>query len=253
MRKHVWDRYPALTRAIKYSHDEEGRKFGVQSFWCHDFAHVIYVANMATLIAEDEDTGRLAAVAALCHNADRIIQIIEGKKARDKVEDEPVITTVNMWLDAEPAGTFSNRERELIMDAVLHHDQPNGRNDSDVLITLIDADRLVNLEADVIPRAGQFLGDTLRVVDPVNFTRDPTANFKNPKTIVRTLEENVRDWAVEGGFVGIRLPKARQLMASRVAFMKLFFATIEKQRAEVGLVPYPAHLEESALTATSTV
>lgn len=236
--KKIWELYPALTRAILDTHNEVGARHGVQMFWCHDFDHVIRVADCAQKIAEDEHVGRLAGVAALCHNADRILQIMIGLKAREKVDQTIISEMVYGWLNKEPENTFSVEEKPLILHAVLCHDQPNGLDDSDVLVALVDADRVVNIEADVIVRAGQYMGDALRVVDPVHLLDDPTASFKDPKSILRILKENL-DWEVEGGFVGIRLPKARELAKSRFAFLRLYLETVIKQREEMGLIPYP--------------
>src|SRR3989344_6033146 len=234
----TWERYPNLARAVKKKHDEVGQEFGVQAFHCHDFFHAFRVSNWAERIAPDPETARKAGVAGLLHNDDRIMQVEEGLGFADKVRLDYRADMMNDWLDAEPAGTFSPEERAEIIDAVLKHSGRNGSDDSLVLITLMDADRLVNLEADCIIRNGQYFGNALRVVDPVYLLDDPKANFRDPRSILRTMPERF-DWEKEGGFVGLRLPKAREFAKRRFAFWRLFIQETIEQIKESGAVPFP--------------
>jgi len=234
----TWERYPNLARAVKKKHDEVGQEFGVQAFHCHDFFHAFRVSNWAERIAPDPETARKAGVAGLLHNDDRIMQVEEGLGFADKVRLDYRADMMNDWLDAEPAGTFLPEERAEIIDAVLKHSNRNGADDSLVLITLMDADRLVNLEADCIIRNGQYFGNALQVVDPVHLLDDPKANFRDPRSILRTMPERF-DWEKEGGFVGLRLPKAREFAKRRFAFWLLFIEETIEQIKESGAVPFP--------------
>jgi hypothetical protein len=233
--KRIWEMYPLLTRSIKKSHDAMPSPM----LYCHDFDHIIRVADRATVIAPDPKTGRLAAVAGLCHNADRILQKKAASGRDGKVSDELVTTMTNDWLDAEPVGTFPKEDRVLILDAVLNHWRRNSPDDSLVLMTLQDADRTVNIEADVIVRKGGYWGDDLRVVDPVNLLDDPKANFKNPGSVLWTMKDEEECFMAENGVANLRLPKARELARTRFAFYHQFFDAVIGQREEAGLIPYP--------------
>src|SRR3989338_5772531 len=85
---------------------------------------------------------------------------------------------------------------------------------------------------------GQFFGNSLRVVDPVYLLDDPKATFRDPRSILRTMPERF-DWEKEGGFVGLRLPKAREFAKRRFAFWRLFIQETIEQIKESGAVPFP--------------
>jgi hypothetical protein len=238
----IWEMYLSLVAAVKQTHDETVRDTGEPMFYCHDFDHVVRVAERAIAIAEDEDVGRLTAVAALCQNADRILQKVGGLGPFGKVPDPDIIALVEEWLDNEPAGSFCHQDRTLVVNAVLHHSERNSPNDSPILICLKDADRTVNLEADVIVRKGQYFGDQLPVVDPVHLLGDPHATFMKPGSLLRALKFDVDDFRREGGVASLRLPKARKIAASRFQFLEMFLAEVLKQRLEAGLIPYPEEL-----------
>jgi len=209
-------------------------------FYNHDFDHVIRVGDRATIIAETPEVGFIAGAAGLCHNTDRILQKMDGSGPFGKVENEDIVGMVCGWLDAEPTDTFSDEDRLQIYDAVLHHSERNSHDDSPVLVTLKDADRTVNIEADVIFRKAQLLGDTMRVIDPIHGIRDPRATFENPGSILRSLEFDRADFQKAGGVAEIRLPKAKVIARSRLAFLRIFIRTVMKQRHEAGLLPYPS-------------
>ncbi len=236
--KRIWDVFPALTKAIKKSHDEQQAKSGFEMFYGHDFDHALRVADYAMKIAEDPRVGALAGASGLCHNADRILQIQAGVGAYGEIDDILVTECVNTWLDAEPVGTFSVQERNTILQSVLNHSKPNEITDSAVLIALKDADRLTNVDSDILVREGQFHGDALKVVDPMKLLSDPHATYRNSGSILRHIQEFL-DWEKEGGFVGIRLPKAREIAKTRFDFLRLYLKTVIDQRKEAGLIPYP--------------
>lgn len=234
----VWDLYPALTAAVKKTHDAEMERLKCRSFHCHDFDHALRVGDRAMEIAEDKRVGQLAAVAGLCHNADRILQKSDGSGPFGKVEDHRIVEMCSNWLNTESLEAFTAAERDTIFEAVLRHSRPNGADDHPVTIALMDADRTVNIELDVVIRSGQYFGDMYPVIDPVHFVYDPEASFKNPRCILRSEIEKF-DWAEEGGFVGLRLPKARKLAESRFTLLQEFLQNIIRQRMESGLHPYP--------------
>ena len=235
MSKKIWELYPALTRAIKATHDQTIRETGDAMFYCHDMDHVIRVANMAMEIAEDETVGRLAAVAALCHNADRIIQKNRGLGPFGEVPYEDVVALVSEWLDTEGL----KFERVVVIEAVLGHSEKNSPGDNAVLICLKDADRLINIGADCILRKAQYWGDKLPVVDPIHLLNNPGARFTAPGSILKALWFDAKDFMAEDGPAALRLPKARKIGAVRARFWQLFIDEVVGQREDEGLVPYP--------------
>ncbi len=237
----IWEIYPNMVAAIKLTHSETVRKTEAM-FYCHDFDHVIRVADMAMRIAEDENVGRLAAVAALCHNADRILQKIRNLGPFGKVPDSDVIDLVNGWLNSETSESFSADDRALIIDAVLHHSERNSPNDSPVLVCLKDADRLVNTAPDIIFRKAQYWGDRLRVVDPVYLLGDPEATFARPGSLMRAILFDVEDFEKKEGVASLRLPKARKIAVKNFKFLRMFLDAVIEERMDVGLVPYPEEL-----------
>ncbi len=227
--------FAALVKAVKLSH---GRLLSPM-LYCHDFDHVLRVALMAYLIAEDEESGRLAFAAGLCHNADRFLQKLAGSGRNGKVDDFAVIVMVNEWLNAEPLGTFSESDRELIVDAVLNHSNRNSPQDGLVLMTLQDADRIVNIELDVIIRKGQYFGDDLRVVDPVHLLDDPDATYQSPGSILWTIKDDIECFGAEEGVASLRLPKAREFAKPLFADARNYLNMVLRQRERAGLIPYP--------------
>lgn len=235
----VWELYPGLTRAINETHAKVAAEFKVAMFYAHDFNHVIRVANMAQLIAPDEETGRVAGIAALCHNADRIAQVVNILGPSGEVDRQTVEDIVEAWFNAEPNMTFTSKERDIIFEAVMNHNKTNSNDDPPVWVTLMDADRVVNIEADDIFRKAQYYGNSLPAIDPVHFTNDPTASFKNPKSLLFSLYRDAVDFTTPGGIASIRQPKAIEIARRRAYFLKLFINEVMAQQVEDGLLPYP--------------
>ena len=224
----IWEIFPNLTEATKSSHDERNM-VGTG----HDFDHALQVAQVATMIAEDERTGRLAGAAGLCHDADRLLQKELGIGKED-VPDALVEELVREWLAVEE---FSVTEKETILDAVLRHSGLNQADDGPVLIALMDADRIVCSGAEGIMTATAFWRE-LPVLDPKWLTHDPEAHsYNDPRSILRNLECRF-DWVDPASSVCVRLPKAKQMMEERVAFLRAYIERIERERVEAGLWPY---------------
>lgn len=241
MRK-VWLTLSVLTNVVREAHEKEAARLKVAMFYCHDFDHAVRVANYAMYVAEPEygeRTAVLAGAAGLCHNADRILQRRLGLGRDGEVPPNQIRKLVLRWLSTKwnhlGGGLFEEEEKYIIVEAVLGHSAKNGPNDHPVQIALMDADRIVNTEADCIIRNGIYFGDDLPVVDPINFLSDPSASWRDPKSNLRALAER-DDWLVEGGPVGVRLKLARELMKPRLAFYHQFFKKIAEQRREAGLL-----------------
>lgn len=224
----VYELLPLLAKQVKDAHE----KYGLTASG-HDFDHDLRVAAYALMVAPDERIGRLAAAAGFCHSADRILRkALEHSLEPEKEVD--IERLVRSWLEVTD---FTGEERDEVVSAVLHHEGANKENDTPVQVCLKDADRLANLDADVIIRSGQFQPHLL-AVDPVNLERDSKATYRDPRSVLWDVN-NCVSWMKESGPYILRLPKARELGASRAAFLQVFIATIRAQRSEIGLVPYP--------------
>lgn len=223
----IWEVYPRLTKIVLEDHVKHGMR-GTG----HDFDHVLRAAQFAMLVAKSERVGFLAGAASLCHNADRIIQHEFG--TGQKAEQAKVSQMVANWLSVE---SFTDAEKAVIIDAVHKHTEVNKADDSEVLITLKDADRLTCSMAEDVMGAAQFW--KLPVVDPKYLVSDPESHsYKNPKSVLKNLECRY-DWADEASLVCVRLPKSKILMKKLVEFIRNYIETVIEQRKEIGLVPYP--------------
>ncbi len=143
------------------------------------------------------------------------------------------------WLKAELR--FSNQREAAslvteITEAVLNHNGKNDSSDSPVLVALMDADRLVNIELDLVIRCGQFQPD-LPAVDFVHLLNDPTANYRNPKSVFRDIFHSL-EWETDLRFA-LRTSKAIEMGKPRFAALRFYLETLEGQIKESGLVPYP--------------
>ncbi len=133
---------------------------------------------------------------------------------------------------------LTSNEIDVIVHAVTTHESANNENDTPVQIALKDADRLANLDLDVVIRSGQFQPH-LMAVDPVHMENDPDANYRDPRSVLWDVN-NCISWTKEEGPYVLRLPKARKMGMYRAAALQSFIDTIKLQRAEIGLLPYPA-------------
>lgn len=238
MRK-IWEVYPGLAGAVKQAHDEVGLNNGG-----HDFDHALRVAQMALTVAwpENQHLALFAGMAGLCHNADRILERKLHLKSGNisTVSDEDVIALTRGWLRSVIGfGEWEWRsEFTSVIEAVINHgSKPNSPDDHLVTIALTDADRLINMEPDVIIRYGQHHLD-IPALDPVYIEATPGANYRDPKTVAWDIA-NCITWAAETGPYILRLPKARELGQERAAYLRMFLDTLKRQRANLGLIPYP--------------
>lgn len=230
----VWEIFPQLTETVWATHAAAGMLGGG-----HDPDHAIRVAEMALTISDSEDrTARLAAAAGLCHNADRILQRTLGVDRRD-VPEHQVRTMVREWLWYE-RNLFSPSDLIKIAAAVLGHDGKNQDSDHPILVALMDADRLVNAEPDLVMRSGAHYSD-LPAVDLVHLEADPKANYRDPRSVLRDIMETI-EWLTPGTDFYVRLPKAREIAVRRKAFFDAYLASIKECLEETGFYPYPSGL-----------
>lgn len=216
--------FPRLVRVVSEAH----MKSGLIAFG-HDFDHDLRVASYALAIAPDSRTASLAAAAGLCHSVDHMIS--RSPRAFPSLDEEAVVCE---WLAATNLDLNEVRE---VAHAVVTHEASNQDSDTLVQVTLKDADRLANLDADVIIRSGQF-HPQIPAVDPVHLEKDPKANYQDPGSVLWDIH-NCISWTGDVGPYTLRLQKAKELGLKRAAFLRQFIQVIRDQRTEIGLVPYP--------------
>lgn len=213
-------KYPELVRAVRWDH----YCYQYQRVASHDFYHALMVAQYAVIIAEEPRTGELAWIAGLCHNTDRLFGC-DGCVVAEQVE---------RYLDSCPG--VGSDERALVVDAVVKHSRKNEPDDSPVLVSLKDADRLANLGAQAVIRSAQHYA-TLSPFDP-RFVEadDPQASYRDPRTVLRDVRECFvwQEW--------LRTERARQLAAPHFAWLQSFVDNLAQQLRETGLLPLPPEL-----------
>lgn len=205
-------KYQTLTKMVRQDHlSAETSKKG------HDFYHAYRVAQCAKRIAENERVAELGWVAGIVHNSDHLF---------------PGNISENLKRYFE-ATSLCAKDWHLIIEAVQNHSERNGQDDNAIQICLMDADKVVCMELDVIIRAAQFVCH-LPIYDPrFVFEKDPTADYRNPKTILRDIQ-GCLEWVEQEGW--FRLPKARALAQERYNKLKAFHDDFAAQLAESGVL-----------------
>ena len=219
----IWREYPSLTLAVQRAHEE-----CPADIIHHDFDHALQVAQVATMIAADPLTSRLAGAAALCHNADRMLEVREGGSVT-KPSTQDIEGLVMSWLGTE--NVFSGFEEDLIIEAVLEHSKPNDERDSPITVTLKDADRVVNLGLDIIVRGAQHHG--CQTIHPTLLLDDKRGAHPKRKSMVAVLQDCL-EWSSDDPKFGIRLPKAKALADDRANMLKEFISSVIGQRDTLG-------------------
>lgn len=227
----IWERFAEISKHVRQKHEKVGL------YGHHDWVHAFRVGEVARQVAldewGDEHLSHLAGVAGLCHNADRIIQK-EAGLGRREVPQKLVRALVIDWLSW---GSISITSVAILVHAVLEHDEKNSPEDSRVLIALMDADRVVNLDVDLFPRSGQYYHN-LPVVDYKHLLDDPEATYRNPKSVLRDIAYSM-DWADPTSPVCVRTRLGKKMAEERVKIFRTFFDTLQAQLAEEGIHPYP--------------
>ena len=208
-----WEFYPTLTAAVKADHmnHECGH---------HPFEHAVMVAQYALIIAPNAGTGKLAAVAGLIHNTDRLYPSLSPMEIEGKLDE---------YLDH---ADFNREECLKITTAVLEHARQNVDDDEIVTICLKDADRLANISPfDVIARAARAYPNLPLVNPEFVKTMDPQSTYRNPKTVFRDGIQSSLEWEF-----WLRLPKAIDLAEPYFNGLRMVQNLTMRQIGETGLL-----------------
>jgi hypothetical protein len=238
----VWDLCPALTRELQRLHIEYGL---VNS--AHDFDHAVEVGQLAMVVTwpHNQYEARLAGIAGLLHNNDRILEVIlnTGKETISRVHPEEVWKFTEELIDKFEPKIKGARDR--IIPAVVHHGtKPNAPDDDLVIQGVCDGDRLANMGATIPIRSGQH-NHNVRVLNPHTIQVDPSdrsprEKYNNPDSILYDLQ-NAADWYFKPeGPYALRLPKSREIGKVRAERIQRLIQDIVAERELVGLYPnYP--------------
>ncbi len=227
----IWELVPGIAMNVRQKHEEVGLHGH------HDWVHAFRVGEVAYQVAQlewnDSEISCLAGIAGLCHNADRLLQKELGIGLRE-IPRESVAALVTSWMLGR---SFFQQEISIVVDAVLKHDAKNSPVDSRVLVALMDADRVVNLDVDLFPRSGQYYHG-LPVVDYRHLLSDPEATYRNPKSVLRDIAYSL-DWVDPASPVCVRTRLGKKMAETRVKVFRTFFDALKVQLAEEGMHPYP--------------
>lgn len=226
----IWELCPEIASRIEQEYADLAASGKTLNH--HDFMHAKRVGETARRVAldewNDEHTAKLAGIAGLVHNADRIIQVQKGIGRREVPRDD-VIALVKKWIEND----LEETDVETVLDAVLSHDGKNSDEDSQVKIALQDGDRIVNLDNDLFPRSGQYYAD-LPVIDYKHFLDNPEATYRSPGSVLKDISYSL-DWADPTSDVCVRTRLAKEKVQNRQAFFQFYFKVLKQQLREEGI------------------
>ena len=235
--------FPKLVETILATH-KETKEMANSGWGGHDAIHDIRVAQMTLVLGYETNPheARLACCAALLHSIDWILK----RKLQIKTEaqtvnipnvpEEKIKKLAEEWL--EKFTDIRDADKELVItSAVQHGSRPNHPDDSLVFILLTDADKLINMEVDVLMRSGQHHANS-QILDPIYFENEPNATYQDHKTTLWDIW-HCTTWMDETGPYILRLPKARELGKERAEFLLFAIQTLKNQIGELNFKKWP--------------
>lgn len=240
MEERIWEIFPALTKAVTRTHEEE------RLYSHHNIIHALGTGDLAYQIGCDEfgeKIGLIAGAAGLCHNADRILEKQLSLGWKGDVSEKKVEDLVRSWLQKEPEidEEFSKR----VVVAVLGHDQKNNLDAPPEAICLMDADRVDNSGPVIIIRTGQHKHE-LPPLDPTCWDIAPEARLgqegdKTRKTIYENLALMLR-WDAEESEAPMRTRLGKKLVNDPeigLPFIREYLDRLRLAMKRRGLDPWP--------------
>ena len=220
----IRDRFPKFWGVVQATHKNMQQG--------HDIYHVQRVEFWAQQIAmaewKSERIAILAGLAADCHNIDRILQKDVGN---DNVTNEMISDLAKTWLSYTDC---TEQELRIVVEAVIVHSGKNSPEHSNVTLALRDADRVVNLEIDVVIRSGQFYSD-LPAVDYVNFLSDPEASYKKPKSCLYDISQSL-EWVDPSSPFCVQTKLGALLAGVRARALEGYIEILKQQLETSGLI-----------------
>lgn len=163
--------FTELYASVKEAHGRSPRQH-----YGHGFDHDVAVAQMAALIAPSEKIADMGWVAGIIHSTDHLV----GAMSECAAALRDVLTKI-------PAGLFTQDEIEEIYLAALEHGEKIPAHNSPTQEVLQDADKLVNMQAMLLVRVGQFRSGMpaleLAYLDTIN----PESTYHTPKSVFDSI------------------------------------------------------------------
>ena len=217
--------FPKMCAAIAAAHAAAGIEDGpfpmALSYSVARFAHELAEVHHPDLV-------RLAVASALCRNARRIIEKVQGVERADPGDVEVLVAS---WLDTEDSLTPCQRAQ--IIRAVQRHSGPNDMADSMLDVVLKDAHRLAHLCPIVVVRATRLYENLQGGLQVLNYDgREGT--FKDPPSIIDDLRGNLVWAETKGGEFSIRLPHARALARHLATTLRNFIDLLIEEEVAAG-------------------
>ena len=126
---------------------------------------------------------------------------------------------------------FSQDDIHEIVEAAYRHSERNQTDQSETQITLMDADRLANMQSAVIIRGGQFR-PTLPALD-FNYLEgaaNPLSTYERPMTVLDNLRFIIYNFPPQ-----LRLPEAKRLGVIYTDRLSSYIKSVEDDHKELGL------------------
>ncbi len=184
----------------------------------HGLDHDVTVAQMAAYLAPSQHLAEMVWVAGLIHSTDRLLG---GASPTEKLRE---------YLTKLPGNLFSKEESEEIFLAALEHSEKMPSHRSPTQEILQDADKLVNMQAAMLIRVGQFRHDMpaleLQYLDHSN----PQSTYHHP---INALD-NVRMVSEEYPPL-LFTPKGKELGARYATALRSYQESIARDYDLLGL------------------
>ncbi len=201
--------------SIKRAHEDTKK----QSHGGHGIDHDITVAMLAVKISTNERVGQKAWCTAMLHSTDRVVEASD-------VMDTMIKHAYHL------KSFFNQNEIDEIVESAFRHSELNQLNQSETQITLMDADRLANMQSAVIIRSGQFRPD-MPVFDfkYLEGKANPLSTYEDPKSVLDDLRITIRNYIPQ-----LRNSEAKRLGAIYASKLDVFINDIEVDYEDLGLL-----------------
>lgn len=207
--------FAELYASVKEAHERSPRQH-----YGHGFDHDVAVAQMAALIAPSEKVADMGWIAGMIHSTDHIVNNLSECAAalRD------VLTKL-------PAGLCTKDEVEELYLAALEHGEKVPAHNSPTQEVLQDADKLVNMQALLLVRVGQFRSDTPAIELAYLDATNPASTYHAPRSVF----DNIRIVAAEYPSL-LHTEKGKKLASVYVQRLQVYERHILEDYRLLGLV-----------------
>lgn len=208
-------KHRAFYDEVKRLHDSFPNQRG------HDLGHSAHVSLVGITLA-DRSIRELVWLSAIPHSLDRVGG---GENFESNVRN--CLALVN---------GISNEDKEVVFDAIMKHGNLKDDNESEVLKTLKDADRIANLFLTFVIRAAQHRTNIpacemkyLRTSNPLCPASDPASHSK-PQAVFDDIRYCTTNWPRT-----MRTEKGKLLVESYAAELRRFMETAATQFEKIGM------------------